>query len=38
MMDLMYNTPHMQETKILITKKFVEQHLQGFDNEQSKVA
>ncbi len=38
MMDLMYSTPTLNESKIIINKKFVEQHLQDYENNQSQVA
>ncbi|HOB26919.1 MAG TPA: ATP-dependent Clp protease ATP-binding subunit ClpX [Bacteroidales bacterium] len=38
MIDLMYYTPNLDETKIIIDKKFVEQHLHKNENNQSQVA
>lgn len=38
MMDLMYSIPTLNESKIIINKKFVEQHLQDYENNQSQVA
>lgn len=38
MIDLMYYTPNLDESKIIIDKKFVEQHLHKNENNQSQVA
>ena len=38
MIDLMYYTPSLDESKIIIDKKFVEQHLHKNENNQSQVA
>ena len=38
MIDLMYYTPNLEESKIIIDKKFVEQHLHKNENNQSQVA
>ncbi len=38
MIDLMYYTPNLDKSKIIIDKKFVEQHLHKNENNQSQVA